>query len=185
MEDRQRVKTGEVRLSYVNLFEARVSEKFGGAPSYSVTLLIPKSDTATHSRIMAGIEAAKEAAMEKGIWGKKLPAYVHLPIHDGDGEKEDHTPYGDECKGCWVMRAKRSDKMPEVVDRACQPIMDQSEVYSGVYGIATLRFYGYNKGKNGIGCGLGNVMITRPGEPLASSGKSAEEDFGGDDDLLG
>lgn len=26
-----------------------------------------------------------------------------VPIHDGDGVRENGTPFGPECKGCWVI----------------------------------------------------------------------------------
>lgn len=43
--DPQRVLTGEVRLSYVNLVTPRPpKDNPQGTPKYSVTLLIPKTD---------------------------------------------------------------------------------------------------------------------------------------------
>lgn len=181
--DPQRVVTGEVRLSYAYLFTPRVSQFPGGKPEYSAALLIPKSDTATKARIDAAIEAAKEAGKTKK-WGGKIP-FVETTLHDGDGEKKTHEPYGPECKGCWVLNVKRTDQAPEVIDASRNPILDQSEVYSGCYAKVSVRFFPYSTGHNGIGCALGNVMKTRDGEPLSSSGSSAEDDFGdGSDDLM-
>lgn len=48
--DPLKVLTGEVRLSYCNLVTPRAAQQ-GGEPKYSVTLLIPKSDTATKANI--------------------------------------------------------------------------------------------------------------------------------------
>lgn len=43
----------------------------------------------------------------------------------------------------------------------------------------TIRFFGYsNSGNKGIGCGLGNVLKTRDGEPLSGQA-SAASDFAG------
>ena len=54
-----------------------------------------------------------------------------------------------------------------------------SDIYSGMYGRVTIRFFGYsNSGNKGIGCGLGNVLKTRDGEPLAGQA-SAASDFAG------
>ena len=54
-----------------------------------------------------------------------------------------------------------------------------TDVYSGMYARVTINFFGYNTaGKRGVGCGLGNVMKTRDGEPLAG-GASAAADFAG------
>ena len=47
-----KVLTGEVRLSYVNLVAPRVNNNDPTAtPKYSVTLLIPKTDTAVKANI--------------------------------------------------------------------------------------------------------------------------------------
>jgi hypothetical protein len=52
-----------------------------------------------------------------------------------------------------------------------------SDIYSGMYGRVTVRFFGYsNSGNKGVGCGLGNIMKTRDGEPLAGNA-SASSDF--------
>ena len=54
-----------------------------------------------------------------------------------------------------------------------------SDVYSGMYGRVTVRFFGYsNSGNKGVGCGLGNVLKTRDGEPLSGQA-SAATDFAG------
>ena len=48
-----------------------------------------------------------------------------------------------------------------------------------MYARVTINFFSYNRaGKKGIGCGLGNVMKTREGEPLAGI-VSAAADFAG------
>lgn len=53
-----KVLTGEVRLSYVNLVAPRVNDNDPTAkPRYSVTLLIPKTDTAVKQNIDASIAA--------------------------------------------------------------------------------------------------------------------------------
>ena len=45
-----KVITGKTRFSFCNIFEPKEPQG-GGDPKYSVTLLIPKSDTATISKI--------------------------------------------------------------------------------------------------------------------------------------
>ena len=52
-----------------------------------------------------------------------------------------------------------SKQAPQIVDRQVQPILDQSEVYSGCYGRVSITFYAYNSnGNKGIAAGLGNVQ---------------------------
>lgn len=55
-----RLVTGGVRLSYANIFEAKSIQD--GKPKYSVSLIIPKSDTEN----LAKIELALDAAIEAG-----------------------------------------------------------------------------------------------------------------------
>ena len=57
--------------------------------------------------------------------------------------------------------------------------LSPADIYSGMYGRVTVRFFGYsNSGNKGVGCGLGNVLKTRDGEPLSGSA-SAATDFAG------
>jgi hypothetical protein len=51
-----------------------------------------------------------------------------------------------------------------------------SDIYSGMYARVTIRFFGYsNSGNKGVGCGLGNIMKTRDGEPLAGNASAASD----------
>ncbi len=174
-----RVLTGEVRLSYANLVTPKANlNDPNGTPKYSVTLLIPKSDNAVKQNIDASIEAAALEAINKS-WGGVRPPVMPIPIHDGDGVRENGTPYGEECKGCWVITASSKNK-PQVVHQSdINTELLPQDIYSGMYARVTINFFAYNRaGKRGIGCGLGNVMKTRDGEPLAGS-VSAASDFAG------
>ena len=66
-----KVLTGEVRLSYANLTTPRAVQQ-GQDAKYSVTLLIPKTDTATKANIDASIEAAAQDAQGKLWSGTRL-----------------------------------------------------------------------------------------------------------------
>ncbi len=176
MNDVKRVVTGEVRLSYAHLFQPYAKNP-NDEPKYSTTILIPKNDTATKQRI----DAAIQAAIQEGVaskWNGVKPPMVALPIHDGDGVRpSDGMPFPEECKGQWVMTAS-SKQQPQVVDLNVQPIINQTEVYSGIYARVSIRFFPYNaNGKKGIGCGLGNVQKVRDGEPLGGR-TTAADDFG-------
>ena len=70
-----------------------------------------------------------------------------------------------------------------MVDSYVQPILDQSEVYSGCYGKISVTFYGYNSnGNRGIAAGLGNIQKLRDGESLGGR-TTAAEDFETEEDL--
>jgi hypothetical protein len=173
-----KVLTGEVRLSYANLLEPRAQSP-GATPKYSVSLLIPKTDAATLEDICASIEAAAQAAQGKK-WNGYRPPNIYSILHDGDGTKDNGKPYGDECKGCYVLNASSNQK-PDVVHQSNikSKLFTEDDVYSGMYGRVTVNFYGYSQPqKIGVGCGLGNIMKTRDGERL-SGGASAESDFDG------
>ena len=107
-----KVLTGEVRLSYCNLTTPRASQQ-GGEPKYSVTMLIPKSDTATKADIDASIQAAVNEAVSKK-WGGVRPPMIKDILHDGDGVRPSGLPYGPECKGHWVLTASTKNP-PQVV----------------------------------------------------------------------
>lgn len=165
--------TGQARLSYVNVFTPKTPQN-GGDPKYSVTVLIPKSDIATKQAIDNAIQQAMQEAVNNGI---QLPPVPAIPVHDGDGTRQNGEEYGPECKGHWVFTASSKNK-PEVVDANVQPILSPTAVYSGCYGRVSVRFYAYNSnGRKGIGCGLGNVQKLRDGEPLGG-GTTAKQDFG-------
>lgn len=177
--DPNKVLTGEVRLSYANLTTPKAPMNNPNAEKkYSVTLLIPKTDTATMADIERSIEAAAQEAVTS-IWGGVRPPVIKPIVHDGDGVKQNGTPYGPECKGHWVLTAS-SKNAPQVVgidNINCQ--LDPRDIYSGMYARVTIRFFGFdNSGNRGVGCGLGNVLKTRDGEPLAG-GASAASDFAG------
>jgi len=171
---------GEARLSYCNLFQPKPPfNNPQGDPKYSTTVLVPKTNLAAK----AAIDTAINAAISTGIsskWDGKKPAMLAICVHDGDGPRpRDGEPFGPECKGCWVFTAScKPDRPPFVVDGNVQPILQQSEIYSGVFGNVNISFFPYNNGgKKGIGCGLNGFQKTRDGEPLGNS-VSAAEAFG-------
>lgn len=166
------------RWSYANVWQPKSIN--GGAPKYSVSLIIPKSDTETVSKIKAAIKAAYEEGQAKLRGnGKSVPAleYMKTPLRDGDKERPDDEAY----KNSYFINAN-SGTAPGVVDANRQPIIDTSEVYSGVYGRASINFYAFNSnGNKGIACGLNNLQKIRDGEPLGGKAR-AEDDFATDDD---
>ena len=170
------------RWSYVNAWEPKSIN--GGAPKYSVSLIIPKSDTKTIEKIQAAIQAAYDEGQDKLKGnGKSVPALSVLktPLRDGDAERPDDEAYADS----YFINAN-SGTAPGIVDADRQPILDRSEVYSGVYGRASINFYAFNSnGNKGIACGLNTLQKIKDGEPLGGKSR-AEYDFDTeeDDDFL-
>lgn len=161
------------RWSYVNAWEPKSIN--GGAPKYSVSLIIPKSDTKTLEKIRAAIQAAYEEGQSK-LKGnsRSVPALSALktPLRDGDAERPDDEAYANS----YFVNAN-SGTAPGIVDADRNPILERSEVYSGVYGRASINFYAFNSnGNKGIACGLNNLQKIRDGEPLGGKSR-AEDDF--------
>ena len=161
------------RWSYVNAWEPKSIN--GGAPKYSVSLIIPKSDTKTSEKIRAAIQAAYEEGQSKLKGnGRSVPALSALktPMRDGDAERPDDEAYANS----YFVNAN-SGTAPGIVDADRNPILERSEVYSGVYGRASINFYAFNSnGNKGIACGLNNLQKIRDGEPLGGKSR-AEDDF--------
>lgn len=168
----------ETRWSYANVWQPKAIN--GGTPKYSVSLIIPKSDTKTIEKVRAAIQAAYNDGQSKLKGnGKSVPQLSALktPLRDGDLERPDDDAYAN----AYFINAN-SASAPGVVDANCQPIIDTSEVYSGVYGRASINFYAFNSnGNKGIACGLNNLQKIRDGEPLGGKSR-AEDDFADEDD---
>ena len=177
-----KVITGKCRASYANLNEPKSIN--GGKPKYSVSIVIPKSDTVTIGKIKTAIQAAytEGEGKLKGT-GKTVPplAALKTPLRDGDVERPDDEAYANS----YFVNAN-SDTAPGMVDRDRNPIMERSEIYSGIYARFSINFYAFNtNGNKGIACGLNNLQKLSDGVPLGGKSK-AEDDFDDydDDDFL-
>lgn len=167
-----KVVTGRVRFSFCHIFEPDASQE--GEPKYSITLLIPKSDTATVGKIKAAMAEARENFVQKN-GASSLPAKPNHTLKDGDGTKDNGDEFGPECKGCYVIRVKSKQK-PVIVDAFRNEITNPAEVYSGCYGRAAIKFFGYNtNGSKGISATLLSVQKLSDGEPFGTVGSA--DDF--------
>ena len=168
----------KTRWSYANVWQAKSIN--GGTPKFSVSLIIPKSDTKTVTAVKNAIQAAYEEGQSK-LKGssKSVPALsaIKNPLRDGDVERPDDAAY----KDSYFINAN-STTAPGIVDAARNPIIEHSEVYSGVYGRASINFYAFNSnGNKGIACGLNNLQKISDGEPLGGKTR-AEDDFADEDE---
>jgi len=174
-QNKSKVVTGVVRLSYANIWEPKSVN--GGPEKYSCSLIIPKTDKDTVNAINAAIDCAIQEGAHK--FGGKVPlkASLKLPLRDGDVEREDEA-----YKGCYFLNAN-STTPPQIVDKRVRPILDRSEIYSGVYAHVSISLYAFNSnGNRGVACGLGNIQKVKDGEPLGSRTSAADEFVTVDDD---
>lgn len=127
-------------FSYLNVNEPK-APLGGGTPKYSVSLIIPKSDTVTIAKIQAAIKAAYDEGQSKLKGSSKfVPDLDSLktPLRDGDKERKGDAAYANS----YFVNANSTTK-PGVVDTDRQPIIDTSEHYSGIIGRASINFYAY------------------------------------------
>lgn len=172
---------GPCRLSYTHVFTKHAPDGDTDNGKYMTNVLIPKSEKETVKALQQAIEAAKKSGIVSK-WGGKEPKNLELPLRDGDTDKDDEV-YED----CFFINAKSSIR-PGICDKNKNPIVDEEEIYSGVYAYVSVSFYPYDKnGNRGIACGLNNIMKFKDGERLGGR-TSAENDFADidaedDDDL--
>lgn len=172
-----KVITGPVVLSYLNCWDPKSIN--GSKPKYSVSLIIKKDQTETIKKI----EKAMRAAYEEGLpklkgTGKTAPSYdmIKKPLRDGDLERPDDPNYADS----YFINCN-SDIAPGVVDKDRNPILDRSEMYSGVIGRASINIYAYStNGAKGLAAGLNHLQKLKDGTPLGSRTR-AEDDFATDE----
>lgn len=173
-----KVVTGVCTFSYLNCWDVKAIN--GGTPKFSVSLIVPKSDTKTVEKIKAAIQAAYEEGQSKLKGSSKtVPplSAIKTPLRDGDLERPDDEAY----KGSYFINAN-SGTQPGIVDADRQPILNRSEMYSGVKGRASINLYAYNvNGNRGIACGLNNLQKISDGTPLGGKSR-AEDDFATEDD---
>ena len=176
-----KVITGKCRASFVHIFEPQSIN--GSDPKYSISLIIPKSDTATLGKIQAAIAEAKENGVASK-WSGKMPPNLKLPLRDGDVDRPDDAAYTDS----YFINATSLER-PGIVDRKRVPITDPLVVYSGCYVRASVNFFPFNtNGSRGIACGLANIQFWADGEPLNGRVRAEDEfdalDDEDDDDFL-
>ena len=86
-----KVVTGKnTRFSYLIVNEPKAIN--GGTPKYSVSLIIPKSDTVTVQKIRDAIQAAYEKDENKLRGSNRIVPKledIRTPLRDGDREKPD------------------------------------------------------------------------------------------------
>lgn len=172
------VVTQPVRLSYVNILRPKAQTNDDGSaaePEYSLMMLIPKTDKQTISAIRRAQQAALAEGVAKGKFAGGAPKMPSGPaaftLRDGDEESDEP-----EYRNMFFMNVSAKRK-PGVVDKYRQPILDETEVYSGMWARVAIGAFSYNaKGKKGVSFGLNHVQKIRDDDRLDGS-TSAEDVF--------
>lgn len=168
----------DIRWSCANVWDPKSIN--GRTPKYNVFLLIPKTDTVTINKVKAAIEAAYEESESKLKYNARVCPPLDViknPLRDGDKEKSRDKTY----RNCCFINAN-SPSAPGIVDANCQQIIERFEVYSSVYGIASINFYAFDsKSNHSIACDLNNLQKIHDSEPLGGKSR-AKDDFSSEDD---
>lgn len=160
------------RLSYAHLFHPRSMD--GGDPKYQLTLLVDKDDTVACKMIREAEEAAKKLFVEK--FGR-VTGKLKSVVYDGDEDFPDDA----NCENKLVIRSSSKNQPGlKVLDSGIlTDALDESEIYSGCYGVVEINFFPYNSASSrGISAGLNNVLKLEDGERLGGGNRNADDAFG-------
>ena len=140
-----KVITGKCLLSYVFVNKPKAAVA-GGEEKYSLSAIIPKSDTASLEKIETAIEkATKEGIARFGSKFGKTSSF-RIPLRDGDVDKPDDAAY----KDSYFLNVNSKTK-PGLVDKDVNPILDPTEIYSGCFGRVSITAFPYSvNGSPGI-----------------------------------
>lgn len=157
------------RISYPHLFTPNEYPK--GKFTYSVTLLIPKTDPGI-AKMKALAEAAAKAKFPAGV-----PFKFQSPFIDGDTERD--LKKNPECAGCYCIKFSTNatnGRKPGVIGPDNQPL-DPSKLYAGSYGRVSYVAFGYDNESKGVSFALNNFQWVRDGERLGAAVAAAEDEF--------
>lgn len=181
-----KVTTPEFRVSYPALLKPRqvpikdaAGAIIGSKEEYGVMAIFDfgKDDP----RLLPMKQLIEAAAKKK--WGqdpKQWPPNLKIPIRDqGERAKFDKgvRTLAEGLTEGLVFITLKSKNRPGVVGPDVQPIIDETQIYAGCYGRASITAYDYDvNGNRGIALGLSNFQKTRDGDPLGGR-STPESDF--------
>lgn len=179
--------TPPVRVSFPNVFEKRAAMQ-GGTPSYSVRLMIDKTNKeqmAFMKELHADMKYVQENQWPDPATRSRIPLVGHdkSPIKDGDKAcNSQGIPYKEknpELEGHYFLNAASySDSPLVVVDERRQEILDKSKIYGGCWCKINMNVYARTRSDNpGISFGLNGVQKWGDDEALGGGRPSAENMF--------
>ena len=166
----ERLKTNEVRFSFVHVFEKKKSMD-GNEEKYSCVLMISKKNKQLIEKIQAAIKKVydENSSMLKGA---KLSKCLEI-LKDGDADEGLAERYP-EFEGHMHINVSSHNKVPVLHKVGGVALTDSDEFKSGDFGFADLTFFPYDAGKNkGVGCGINSILKTRDGDDLSGGATNA------------
>jgi hypothetical protein len=159
--------------TYAFIWKARPPMSGEGPDKFSITLLWPKAQKKLLKPLEDAILAAAIAKFGPKAGEAMKAGKLHNPLRDGDTDAPDSMEKV--AKGHYFLRAA-SERQPQVVDRAVQPIIDPSEAFSGCTFRASVAIFAFDKaGKKGVSCGLNNLQVLAKGKRIDGQTDAADE----------
>lgn len=151
------------RLSFLNCFKPKANK--AGALKYSASVMIPESEIDTYNTVLEAIEEAITLAVDAGEIREAYRSKVEKPIRSGTEENAVGTK-DSSFVGYWFLNAY-SDNPPGVISEKGKPILDHSQMYSGVWAHVAVNFYFTKKGGTArVAVGLNHLMKVRDDDHL-------------------
>ena len=164
--------------SYVNLFtpKQRTDRKGNpqGDPKFGLALFFSRKQEDELQEMMDIAEAKLKEAFGPKAMDLVRKGRINWPFSDTE-EMDEPNPPAD--KPGWMVNFKSTEK-PGIVDAEAEPIMEKSEIYSGMKARVSCRCFTYDNESKGVAFALVNVQKIDDGDRL-SGNPSAEDDFGG------
>lgn len=166
----QKIVTPKFRAAFLNAFRPQEFED-GAEPKYGVIALFPNNVDISKLEKLANAAGVAKWGKDEYVKLRKSPKFW-WPFRDGNDERSDYDGFADHIFINFTTKIK-----PGIVDANREPILDESEVYSGCYMRATVVAYAFEKkGNRGIGFSLQNLQKLADGEAFSGRAK-AEDDF--------
>lgn len=194
----QNIITPEGRASYAKVWKPEVNKERPNDPaSYRISLLFPKPTHSAGIKLLTSIKYSIEneskvkeeylghmypmwLAMMAAVhakWGDKPPTGLKSPFRDGDNDESIDLEKSPEYAGM-IFVSMRSSEKPGIVDRYRQPIVDESDFYSGCHCRATAYAHPFDSnGNKGVTFLLNNLQKLRDDDRLGGGRTRAEDDF--------
>lgn len=165
-------RTGPLRLGFVNIFERGKPVPPATQGKFGSHLIFP---IAADLAVLKG--AATETALAK--WptaGQQGGPTLHTPFRQ-QSEKQNLSGYN---PGGIFIVATADQQQPYCVDPRGAPITDKAKLYSGVWALAVIRPFDFDKGmKKGVGFGLQGVIVIADDRNLGGGGSNPLADMAG------
>lgn len=154
--------TPEAVAAYAYVWKPRPKMN-GQGEEFSIVLVFDKKADLSRLRKAAALAASKK-------WGDKIPKGLKNPFRNGD-EKEDPLFHGK------TFITARTQQKPGIVDKHVEPILDETEFYSGCKCRASVYAHAFDQqGSKGVTFLLNNLQKTGEGTRI-SGRRNAEDEF--------